>query len=500
MAASDPMNSLRPSLDLEQLLTTYQKQLRDEAFYYLEKRGITPSTAEHFRLGYEPGRIGFVASAGGAPAGMFENRIIIPVIRGEQVVDLIGRAVDHREPKYKFLLNVDDVFFNGDALEETEDIILCTGPFDVMSLHQVDIPAVCVPGHLGFKEQHAELLKGRRVFLCLGNDESGRRESVRISDLLQEQANEIYTVHLPESVKDINDLFVKLANPFEAFMQLLHQTVEHAMITPIAPDVRNVTVFVEEYMKRHRGQTSGIPTGIAALDQALLGGLQPGFILLAGELSCGKTMLLKQLADYMAGHGTPVIFASWDLTRFELWCRGIARILGVAPQLILNGRIDPQAVGEANKQYAQISQMLWTLECAPDMKLDRVAASIEKIAASAGKAPVIIIDDLARISPFADAAKTRTAESAFILKQWAMEWNCPVIAALPLEHGQTTLPLPLEAAADMIMQLGAAPLHTGAHEPGSILHLQLAKNRNGSLHTIGLRLDEHKVLFTEYEP
>lgn len=392
--------------------------MREDAIFYLQRRGI----------GFEPGKIGFYVNSNKL-GDYFENRVIIPISNAEGItVDLIGRSIDHREPKYKSLLGVDDYMFNEEILEETEDVILCSGVFDVLSLAQARLPAVCVPVWMTFKDSHVEKLKEKRVFICLGNDGLGRRESVRIQSVLQSAAKQALIVHMPESIKDVNDFFVRVQNPLDTFMKLLNETMEETMMLPIAPDVKNITIYTEEYMKRHRGQSTGVPTGLAKLDQTLFGGLRSGLYLIAGGASSGKKMLMKQIADHIAFQQTPVVYVSWDMTAFELWARSIARILGTEPQKVLSGKILPEEVGEANKRYVQISKMLWTVECSIDTAMDRVMASIERIGAMAGKTPVVFIDHLNRILVTGLQQVPKTASEhqtllAYVLKQWSREWG-----------------------------------------------------------------------------
>lgn len=492
--------SAAASIDLEEMVGHYQKQLREEAFFYLQRRGIEQETVEQYRLGFEPGKIGFYVHSNKL-GDYFENRVIIPVTNAKGVtVDLIGRSIDQREPKYKSLLGVDDFMFNEGILEDTEDVILCSGVFDVLSLAQARLPAVCVPVWMIFKEGHAEQLREKRVFICLGNDELGRRESVRVQTMLQSVAKQALIVHLPESIRDVNDFFVRVQNPLDTFMKLLNETMEETMILPIAPDAKNVTIYTEEYLKRHRGQSTGIPTGIAKLDEAFFGGLRSGLYLIAGGASSGKTMLMKQMADYIASHQTPVVYVSWDMTAFELWARSIARIIGTEPQKVLNGTAAPGAVSEANKQYAQIGKMLWTLECTIDTALERVMTSIERIAAMTGKTPVVFIDHLNRI-PATGLQQLPKSESehqtllAYMLKQWSREWGGPVLTAIPSDIGEDRLPEGVEASADVIMLLKPQP--SDDLKQGHEVALQLLKHRNGSLATVQLRLLDRQAAFVE---
>lgn len=208
-------------------------------------------------------------------------------------------------------------------------------------------------------------------------------------------------------------------------------------------------------------------------------------------------MLMKQIADHMALEQTPVVYVSWDMTGFELWARSIARLAGIEPQKILSGKVEPDSINEANKTYVQISKMLWTLECSLDTSMDKVFASIERIAAAVGKTPVVFIDHLQRI-PTHDIHQAprswqeRQTMLAYALKQWSREYGASIIAAIPAEVGQERLPEGVEASADVIMQL--KPMEAAKDEEPN-LSLDLLKHRNGILVRIPMRFYDNKALF-----
>jgi len=491
-----PLAPASSAVDLDGLLAYYQKQMREEAYFYLQKRGITEETIEEFGIGFELGKIGFYVDQNQL-GDYFENRVIVPIRNYEgAIVDLLGRSIDHREPKYKPLYGVEHYLFNYEALEETDEVVLCHGIFDVLTLAQARLPAVCAPDYTSFREQHAAMLADKRVYICMGNDETGRREAIRIQTLLREHTKETYIVNLPEAIRDINDLFVRAQNPAETFLQIVNQTVEETMLAPVAPDAKNSTIYIEEYMKRFRGQVATLTSGFAALDSLLFGGFASGLYLLAGPGAIGKSMLLKQMADHIALQQTPVVFVTWDMTGFELWARSIARLIGIAPQQVLAGKLEPERVVEANKAYAPISKMLWTLECSLDTTLEQVAASIERIAVIVGREPVVFVDHLQRV-PVGKLAAALTwqqqqAAIAYTLKQWSREWNCPVIAATALAPDMKRLPEGVEASADVVMLLRPNGVE---QEDGTQLTLELAKNRNGPLGAVPLQFVNDKAIF-----
>jgi len=476
--------------NLEELVQDFQKNMNADALYYMEKRGITQESIEQFRIGFEPGRIGFYVAK--HPLGdYFENRVIIPVLSEEgQIVDLVGRAVDLREPKYKALYGLEDSFFPESVLAESDDVVLCNGIFDAMTLAQANLPGVCIPNMLGFKEVHAERFKGKRVFICMGNDETGRREARRMQNLLEPHAAETFIVQLPEAVRDINDMFVRVQSPVEVFVKLLNLSIEETLYAPVAPDIRQVTVFNEEYMKRHRGSSFHLATGLERLDAMLSGGLPNGITLIAGEPSSGKTTFLKQIADRAALLQQPVIYMTWDQSPFELWSMSIARAMGVSRGSVLRGEHEPEHIYTANQAYMQAGKMQWTLEFGSSTKLAQMEASVERVMAVTGKPPILIIDDLNR---FMAAAKEASSGSCFILKEWAREWNTAILAAVPSE-GELSLSLDQRATADVLLYL--KPLGWAA-DRARALKLMLLKNRNGKTGEIPIKFYEDRTLFTD---
>jgi replicative DNA helicase len=487
---------------LKQWVEQFVKLLTPQAIQYLEARAIQKTTIEELQIGFQPGKIGFHAESNSL-ADYFENRIIIPLRNGGgQIVDLIGRSLDNREPKYKSLLGNEETFFNEQIIADSEDIILCNNIFDAIILHQEGIPAICLQSFVSFKVTHAVHLIDKRIMICLGNDELGMRESIRIEALLHEQQIESYIVHLPENVRDINDFFVRAENPLQTFVQLLNQTIEQTMLEPISPDVRNTTVFIEEYMKRFRGVVSGISSGFPHLDQALMGGFRSGLYLLVGSASSGKTMLLKQIADQIASQQIPVIYVSYDLSSFELWARSIARILAVEPTDILNGHINPDLIYEANQQYNLWSQNMWTLEMPMDSTIQYAITMIEKIVMSLGRMPIIFIDHLEKI-PYSQLTQETPSIAqyqtmlAFRFKELSREWNCPIVCSLPVEAVHRQLPIGLEVATDVIFELSSLQSNDAVNDQQR-MSLELRKHKNGSLRSVHLTFHANRALFTSH--
>ena len=94
-------------------------------------------------------------------------------------------------------------------------------------------------------------------------------------------------------------------------------------------------VFESDLLDRHIEEMGGTKPiahirSLPGLDR-LIGGITPGLVTaLAAQPSCGKTTLLKQVADDLAEQGHPVIFYSAELPAYRITQKGITRLSGGA--------------------------------------------------------------------------------------------------------------------------------------------------------------------------
>jgi replicative DNA helicase len=463
-------------VDLEALTLAFQKSLNQEAFEYLQERGITEETIESFRIGYDPGEIGFtVQNSAHLLDHYFEHRIVFPVIQADgQVVDLIGRALDRREPKYKTLFGEESTFFNQSVLSQAEDVVLCQSVIDAITLHQTGIAAICLPNVMLFKDTHAKVLEGHRVIICMGNDEAGRREGARIAELLEPSGISGVIMQLPEGVRDVNDFFLRVEEPTATFVGLIAQSMEQQMVSPMTPDARHLTAYTEEYAKWAKQDEAPFwSTGYESLDEAMGGGIRQGYYLWSGSSECGKTALIKSIADEIALQGTPVLYLSWDLTGYELWQYSIARMLEMPVQTLQRGMVEMELVSEANKAYQHIAGMLWTMEGKLETSAEDVSGAVEHIVRATGQAPVIVVDQMLRlINPTLDPySHSALITLGYVLKTWSQQWDTAVISTLPLPHAAWTVPAPLLATSDWSAEV--------FRRPSGGWRLRIDKNRAG---------------------
>lgn len=233
------------------------------AVEYLKERRIKSSTARRFGLGAAPDswdglltamtRLGYekheLLEAGLAVKGSkgniydkFRNRLMFPVIDiRDNVIGFGGRSLSGEEPKY---LNTPEtlVFSKRKSLyginiaknTKRQNIILCEGNIDVITLHQAGFDNAVASMGTSLTVEQTRLLARytHELVICYDNDEAGQMATERALDILKNSELEVKVLKLPnktvdgKKVKQDADDFVKKYGP-EAFERLLAGSENH---------------------------------------------------------------------------------------------------------------------------------------------------------------------------------------------------------------------------------------------------------------------------------
>lgn len=173
----------------------------DATHSYIVHRGIRGDVAEHFGIGFFPGR------------GSMSGRVVIP-IRNEngELVAYAGRSIDGTDPKYKFptgfqksavLFNMHQVVARMRMSEVGSDdaVVVVEGFFDCMNVHQAATPnVVALMGSVMSLAQETLLATFKRVLVLLDGDDAGRAGA---SDIAQRLVHRTFVkvVTLPPGVQ-----------------------------------------------------------------------------------------------------------------------------------------------------------------------------------------------------------------------------------------------------------------------------------------------------------
>ena len=217
-----PLHDPSEQACLAAAIELYHNRLRSDsrARAYVEGRGLTWPTAEGCRLGYADGdeladflrwrrlplmaarRVGLLTGEG---RDFMAGRVVVPEIRGGQVVWLVGRAIaPDAEPRYLGLPGKKPLL-GWEAAGDATTIVLVEGVFDVLVLQQWGIPGLALVGTHARPDVLAALGRFERVYLALDRDEAGQTATTELVRTLGEQAVPVTLPALP-AVKDVADL------------------------------------------------------------------------------------------------------------------------------------------------------------------------------------------------------------------------------------------------------------------------------------------------------
>lgn len=158
---------------------------------------------------------------------------------------------------------------------------------------------------------------------------------------------------------------------------------------------------------------AGRKTGFSNMDEKL--SIYPGLYCIGAISSLGKTTFMTQLAEQMAASGIPVLFFSFEQTKFELVAKGLARhnarTLGTDKKTLAKAysAIDlrtgkAQASPEVIKSYTA-NDRLFIIDCTFNKTVEEIIKDTEEFMKTHPEgAPVIIIDYLQKIAPTGNVA------------------------------------------------------------------------------------------------
>lgn len=185
----------------------------------------------------------------------------------------------------------------------------------------------------------------------------------------------------------------------------------------------------------------GLDCGFNHLNE-VLNGLTQGLFIFAGAPSCGKTTLLKQVADQVAEKNrVPVLFFSYEQSAEELRIKSLSRLSGVNSRAIWKGKAVQEEVAwskveEAAEAYCcGPGRYLKVIEAGREDTVDRIRAIALMEKHKAKAAPAIVIDYL-QLIPAVDPLTGRSFPSVrervdFLcaeLRRLARDLDAPILA------------------------------------------------------------------------
>ncbi len=467
---STPLNEEFKNLPkTEQKQAATQKEKKDQEEYinkshsiigetnYPQQRGLTQTTIDHFKLGYDP-----TFNAGG---GKTWQALIIPTSNSSFTARNIDPKADKKDRIRK---TGSSPLFNLEALKGNKPVFIVEGEIDAMSIHEVGGQAI----GLGSTANYHSLINHLEAFppeypilLALDNDESGRKTTSKLETECKERGISFLTVDITGDYKDSNEALQ--ANK-ETFTQRINHEIKEATLTEKEIYQRTSTgakivSFIDGI--HANADTPSIPTRFKKLDSILDGGLYEGLYIVGAISSLGKTTLITQIADQIAQAGQDILLFSLEMAETEIMAKSISRqsLINNSNNIknakttrgITDGKRwkgysleEKIAINQATMDYGKYAfGKIYIHEGIGDIGINQIKQAVAKHKRLEGNAPVVIIDYLQILAPYNDRAtdKQNMDKAVLELKRISRDYKTPVIAISSLNRQSYDEPISMKA-------------------------------------------------------
>jgi DNA primase len=193
-------------MSLEQQTETFEAQVwQDEPAAFLESRGLNHSTIKRFRLGY-------TGALGKTKAQDLRRCLVLPYEDGLGRVRQLRYRPLFRDPPSKYITaKGEHAHLFAVRAADNPTVYVCEGEIDTMTLWQVGLKAVGIPGAATWKPDWKWIFRPphvQRVVLVLDPDEAGISAARRMLADLKEVVD-VDIVKLPSGL-DVNDVLRKM--------------------------------------------------------------------------------------------------------------------------------------------------------------------------------------------------------------------------------------------------------------------------------------------------
>jgi DNA primase len=173
---------------------------------YLIGRGITTETADYFKLGY-------VESPALVDDERYLGRLCIPYLTSSGVVQMRFRKMTDGGAKYLGDLGVDGRPFNTLALKNpARTIYLTEGEIDAMTIFQLGLPSIGIPGANLWTKLFARMFRYRSVVILVDGDTTILRDGKTAGQLFAHEVakdlDEYRIIQMPDG-EDVNSVLQK---------------------------------------------------------------------------------------------------------------------------------------------------------------------------------------------------------------------------------------------------------------------------------------------------
>src|SRR4051812_37222102 len=271
-----------------------------------------------------------------------------------------------------------------------------------------------------------------------------------------------------------------------------------------------------DYLHAHRGEISGVRTGFTDLDTLTTGLQKSDLVIVAARPSVGKTSFALNLAEHAAVREKKSVGVfSLEMSKEQLVLRLLSSVANIDSQRLRSGFLEEMDFARIAPAMNALSEASIYIDDTPSISTMELRTKARRLQAEAGLDLVIV--DYLQLMQAATTSRdsNRVQEVSEIsrgLKALARELSVPVVALSQLsrqpemrnENEPRLSDLresgAIEQDADLVMFLYRDRDKGGddADTDGEVIHLKLAKHRNGPTGSIELWFKKRQTRFVSY--
>ena len=430
-------------------------QLKGTAYH--TAHGISADTCERFNIGFDSNYLVNDLSAYPPQPTSWEALIIPTGTAGHIAINTAdgAHAKNRKRVKGAGLFNIDVIGTAQKPVFITCDVI------DALSIIDAGGEAVALEDKDNATRAQLEEITRKYIavhdithplILSMGEYTEAQELAGKLADIFTAQHIDYYTADITSGSLIINNAYIAQPDTFkEAIAKaeaLEEQHTQEARETYINQSAYN---HIEDFINgiSASANTPAIKTGFDKLDTVLDGGLYEGLYICGAVTSLGKTTLIMQIADNIAGSGSDVLIFSLEMARAELMSKSISRYTllecmkrgkGTNNAKTARGITDGarytsysdterEIIKQAVSDYKDIAQHIYIHEGIGDISTDFIRAQIKEHIRHTGTTPVVIVDYLQILAPhdYRATDKQSTDRNVTELKRISRDYKTPVI-------------------------------------------------------------------------
>lgn len=291
----------------------------------------------------------------------------------------------------------------------------------------------------------------------------------------------------------------------------LHDDEKRGAITA-EQGIAEVMPLIEQILTT-KSAVFGLATGFRDLDEHTRGVRPKELVIIAGRPSMGKTSLVGNVAERVAGRGDTVAFFSLEMGRQDVLLRMVCSNAQVDFHRFMSGIVADRDVRRISEAAAQISQFSLHIDDLAQATLLDLRATCRRIRMRQGLALVIV--DYLQLMHGNQRAENRNLEMAGIsrgLKALAKDLDVPVLALSQLsreaakrsEHRPVLSDLrdsgALEQDADQVWFVHRPEVYEPTADNRGLAEIIIAKSRNGPTGIVKLMFRKEEMRFEDLQP